>query len=48
MDQKDEKIEVEFEGTWGTVCNDGFDKKAAEVVCRSLGQRYGVDGLTNA
>ena len=33
------RLEIEFEGKWGTVCNDGFDKKAAEVVCRSLGQK---------
>ncbi|XP_053401382.1 uncharacterized protein LOC123549404 isoform X2 [Mercenaria mercenaria] len=31
------RIEVFFNGQWGTVCDDGFNKEEAEVVCRSLG-----------
>jgi len=34
------RLEVYHNGTWGTVCNDGFTDEAARVVCYSLGFGY--------
>jgi len=31
---------VYHDGTWGTVCDDGFTDTAATIVCRSLELRY--------
>ena len=29
------------DGSWGTVCNNGFDWRAANVACKQLGYDYG-------
>jgi len=31
------RLEVQYNGVWGTVCDDGFTDAAARVVCYSLG-----------
>ncbi|NXE85883.1 CD5L protein, partial [Cochlearius cochlearius] len=31
------RLELLFDGTWGSVCADGWDPVAARVLCRQLG-----------
>jgi len=34
------RVEIFHNGTWGTVCLDGFNAAELKVVCRTLGFRY--------
>ena len=36
------RLEIFYDGQWGTICNNGWDMNNTRVACHQLGYRYGV------
>ena len=39
------RVEICFDGYWGTICDDGWDKNEARVVCKQLGYVDTADSI---
>ncbi|XP_009962930.2 macrophage receptor MARCO [Tyto alba] len=40
------RVEILHQGTWGTICDDGWSTQDATVVCRMLGYSHAVSAFT--
>ncbi|CAH2250956.1 deleted in malignant brain tumors 1 -like [Pelobates cultripes] len=48
MDQCAGRVEIYYQNAWGTVCDDGWNIRNADIVCRQLKCGSAVSALSNA